>query len=246
MDTSFMDVLKSVRESKGWTQEDLAKSIGVSQQAVQKWEAGKSLPRPARREALLSALNLDARRAEVRLRHEIVDREPRERLDRPRPPAHTLVISRDTRTNAFLAEVEELLPKECQYIVPPQPLARRAQFSPDYASPTACVKFIVDGAASNTNFLPPSARHLALQYLWGLVTLRQMELQLVSNHSRIPVLCVVTSEIDRRRVEFSTMEQDAAYHSAFIEYVENAAGAVQVLLDYETGARPKLVPTLFD
>lgn len=37
--------LKALREKKDYTQSALALEVGVSQQSVAKWEAGKALPR---------------------------------------------------------------------------------------------------------------------------------------------------------------------------------------------------------
>ncbi|GAB6434004.1 MULTISPECIES: helix-turn-helix domain-containing protein [Bacillus] len=41
---SLGEQLKKLRESKGFSQEDVAKKIGVTRQAVYKWENGKSYP----------------------------------------------------------------------------------------------------------------------------------------------------------------------------------------------------------
>lgn len=41
---NFSDKLKEIRKSKGLSQEQLAEKIGVSRQAITKWETGKGLP----------------------------------------------------------------------------------------------------------------------------------------------------------------------------------------------------------
>lgn len=41
---SFAEKLQSLRKSKGMSQESLAEAIGVSRQAISKWESGQSLP----------------------------------------------------------------------------------------------------------------------------------------------------------------------------------------------------------
>ncbi|SFG71681.1 helix-turn-helix domain-containing protein [Sporolactobacillus nakayamae] len=41
---SFQDKLLNLRKQKGWSQEKLAENLGVSRQAVSKWESGQSLP----------------------------------------------------------------------------------------------------------------------------------------------------------------------------------------------------------
>jgi DNA-binding XRE family transcriptional regulator len=47
------------RERVGATQDELGRSIGVSQQTIAKWEAGKSKPRPKAFERLIEALKID-------------------------------------------------------------------------------------------------------------------------------------------------------------------------------------------
>ena len=41
---SLSDVIKKYREQKGFTQEYVASALGVSRQAVSKWETGKAEP----------------------------------------------------------------------------------------------------------------------------------------------------------------------------------------------------------
>ena len=40
----FSDNLIKLRKGKGWSQEDLADKLGLSRQAVSKWEVGTSKP----------------------------------------------------------------------------------------------------------------------------------------------------------------------------------------------------------
>lgn len=40
----FGDRLKQIRMNNGWSQEQLAEKIGVSRQAITKWETKKGLP----------------------------------------------------------------------------------------------------------------------------------------------------------------------------------------------------------
>lgn len=42
-----MNEIKKYREEKGYTQEEVARRLGVTQGAVWQWENGKTLPRPA-------------------------------------------------------------------------------------------------------------------------------------------------------------------------------------------------------
>ena len=44
---SFSELLKQCRKKQGMSQADLASHLGVTQQAVGKWESGKSSPDPA-------------------------------------------------------------------------------------------------------------------------------------------------------------------------------------------------------
>ncbi|KAF7958232.1 hypothetical protein AWV80_01290 [Cupriavidus sp. UYMU48A] len=53
------------REAKGLNQSELARAIGVSPQAVQKWEAGTSAPRPSK-VAELAAFSTSIRRSSWR------------------------------------------------------------------------------------------------------------------------------------------------------------------------------------
>ena len=52
-----MKNLKNLRENMGFTQENIAKQIGVSQQAVAKWEIGESNPRADKLVELSHLLN---------------------------------------------------------------------------------------------------------------------------------------------------------------------------------------------
>ena len=44
---AFAELLKQCRKQQGMSQADLASKLGVTQQAVGKWESGKSSPDPA-------------------------------------------------------------------------------------------------------------------------------------------------------------------------------------------------------
>ena len=46
MQMSIAEIIKHAREGLGMTQEDLAEKLGVSRQAVSKWELGASVPSP--------------------------------------------------------------------------------------------------------------------------------------------------------------------------------------------------------
>jgi len=48
--------IKRCRGLKGWTQEQLARNIGVSLNTVQRWESGKTVPSPLAMEKLQKSL----------------------------------------------------------------------------------------------------------------------------------------------------------------------------------------------
>jgi transcriptional regulator with XRE-family HTH domain len=48
--------LKHIRSRKGWTQESLARKVGVSLNTVQRWESGKTHPSPLAMEKLKDLL----------------------------------------------------------------------------------------------------------------------------------------------------------------------------------------------
>ena len=50
------DKIRQCRNLKNWTQEQLARNIGVSLNTVQRWESGKTLPSPLAMEKLQGVL----------------------------------------------------------------------------------------------------------------------------------------------------------------------------------------------
>ena len=54
----FNDNLVQMRKLLGMTQEDLAEKVGVSRQAIAKWESGESLPDLEKSKLLAEALNV--------------------------------------------------------------------------------------------------------------------------------------------------------------------------------------------
>jgi transcriptional regulator with XRE-family HTH domain len=56
---NFGQKIKAARESAGWRQEDLAAQLGVTQQAVEKWESGKSIPRGPRMQMICDRLGIE-------------------------------------------------------------------------------------------------------------------------------------------------------------------------------------------
>ena len=55
----FKDRVFQARKAKGMSQEDLAEAMGVSRQAVSKWETGEAMPDVEKLIALCHVLELD-------------------------------------------------------------------------------------------------------------------------------------------------------------------------------------------
>ena len=54
--SKFADTIRQCRDLKGWTQEQLARNVGVSLNTVQRWESGKTIPSPLAMEKLQKIL----------------------------------------------------------------------------------------------------------------------------------------------------------------------------------------------
>lgn len=59
--------IRSAREAKNLSQEALAEYLGVSRQAVSKWENGTAVPQGANKAALIEILELDLKKDEPAL-----------------------------------------------------------------------------------------------------------------------------------------------------------------------------------
>ena len=57
---SFSELLKKCRKQQGMSQAELASKLGVTQQAVGKWESGKSSPDPTTVAKIAELLNTTA------------------------------------------------------------------------------------------------------------------------------------------------------------------------------------------
>ena len=57
---SFSELLKQCRKKQGISQAELASKLGVTQQAVGKWESGKSSPDPSTVARIAELLNTTA------------------------------------------------------------------------------------------------------------------------------------------------------------------------------------------
>jgi transcriptional regulator with XRE-family HTH domain len=53
---ALIEKVKSLRKTKGWTQETLARHLGVTLNTVQRWEMGKTKPSPLAVEKLQNLL----------------------------------------------------------------------------------------------------------------------------------------------------------------------------------------------
>lgn len=67
MDNHVAEKIKCCRNSKGWTQEYLARQLGVSLNTVQRWELGKTKPSPLAAEKLQNILGDILEREQLRL-----------------------------------------------------------------------------------------------------------------------------------------------------------------------------------
>lgn len=74
----FKDNLAALRKLRRMTQEDLAERVGVSRQALAKWEAGETLPDLERSRALAAALDVSL--------DDLASYEPAENDGLPLPP----------------------------------------------------------------------------------------------------------------------------------------------------------------
>ena len=54
--TKLANKIRQCRDIKGWTQEQLARNLGVSLNTVQRWESGKTRPSPLAIEKLQEIL----------------------------------------------------------------------------------------------------------------------------------------------------------------------------------------------
>ena len=61
------DQLKHLRKNNGWSQEDLARNLGVSLNTVQRWEMGKNKPSKLAIEKIRPLLNEGVEKAQLRL-----------------------------------------------------------------------------------------------------------------------------------------------------------------------------------
>lgn len=56
MEIGVAGKVRYFRSKKGWTQEQLARTLGVSLNTVQRWELGKTQPSPLAKEKLRTVL----------------------------------------------------------------------------------------------------------------------------------------------------------------------------------------------
>jgi transcriptional regulator with XRE-family HTH domain len=54
--SKLADKIRQCRDLKGWTQEQLARNVGVSLNTVQRWESGRTQPSPLAMEKLQKVL----------------------------------------------------------------------------------------------------------------------------------------------------------------------------------------------
>lgn len=68
---SFGKVLKAERKRLGWSQQELADQVGVTQQNVGNWERGENMPKQAALDKLIEVLGPDSPVAATRLKPEL-------------------------------------------------------------------------------------------------------------------------------------------------------------------------------
>lgn len=69
--TSFGEALKAERNRRGWSQQELADKVGVTQQNVGNWERGANMPKQAALDKLIEVLGQDSPIASTRLKPEL-------------------------------------------------------------------------------------------------------------------------------------------------------------------------------
>lgn len=231
MDESFSTALKEARKARGWTQEDLARQLGVSQQSVQKWEAGTSLPRTARREPLIRALGLHQK--------------TQQQLDKVMSAAEgrNAVIVNDqfiherrflpgaVREQALLAAIDQALPSEYQCCLePPRPTGPPGvRFAADYMS----AKVAIDIVHPLKNIASNQIEHR----IYGLATLRQFDLQMVGR-KRQYVLALIVSDVDWALKILSRWGTPAQLHGIRLEAATSPEAVAAMIVAYETDQKP--------
>lgn len=228
MDDSFSAALKGARKARGWTQEDLAKQLGVSQQSVQKWEAGTSLPRTVRREALMKALGLHAQRQQQidRIMHGTDKREAVVVVDRKfiEERRH---LPGAVRVQAFIAAIDQALPPEYQQFLEP-PRVPGFRFATDYLSGKLAMEI--------TQPLLKFANMRMEHHLWNLATLRQVDLQMVGK-ARQYVVALIADDLEAALRIASRWGMESQLHGIRIETVQTPEAVADLIVAYETGAR---------
>ncbi|WP_410676908.1 helix-turn-helix domain-containing protein [Amycolatopsis sp. cmx-4-68] len=97
MNESFGESVRRARSARRWTQRDLAKRLGIGQQAVSSWERDTSSPPPAMASQVAKLLHLD------------VDT-PEERLGAHRPDAAAAAVKSPVRPQSPSLPLQELAP----------------------------------------------------------------------------------------------------------------------------------------
>ena len=97
---TFSQRLSQARKARGMNQETLAHQVGVSRQAVSKWETGDALPDLPRLLALADALELPL--------DDLCGREPPPSPSQPPAP-----ISTPTPASTFLPDSSQSAPSPC-------------------------------------------------------------------------------------------------------------------------------------
>lgn len=171
---NFGVLVKNARELKGWRQEDLAEALGVTQQAVQKWEASSEPPfRSQYLGPLCETLGLDLPeppkirtylKTPIRTQIELPGLPVARERDAPRQrPAHP---------DEIMVAVREHLPEELrQYVNAPLAVAKRL-YKFQYFSPRVVLTIV-----SGTHLGAPPLRSIGWRLALAQKVLNDRQVQ---------------------------------------------------------------------
>ncbi|MER2552585.1 MAG: helix-turn-helix domain-containing protein [Thauera sp.] len=228
---AFSKRLIAAREAKGLTQVQLGEKLGVSQQTVAEWEAGRGFPRPARRDRLAEILGI-----EIGLPPRYAGfvaasaRENREETKQLRlsgiAEAQKEGTPRDGRhrspASAMEAAFREALPEDLrQYCEASLPFGPN-RFLADYMS---------DKVVAELKMSSMMLTERLYASLWQLVTLAKL-----INNRRF-VLIVIPLNQGRGTIH-QRIQAEAWLHGIEIHVADSPERAAQIIVDLEEGRDP--------
>lgn len=227
----FPAALAAAREAAGLTQEELARRVGRTQQAVAKWESGESMPTRRSVTTLVQVLPELARLGMPMLDSTVQARDERvHQGGYSRFEPQTVRSTHDVRLSRG-AEIEReifrQLPDELKEY---EARTRLNRF--DYESPNAVVEIL----ACPSTFVPYI---VVAGRLWKLSAER-----LKRDDYRVYCLLLVADESDadvRSSVELTPLlrrlQEEAELHGIMLIYANGPSGGVQAILDLENSMR---------